>query len=218
MRVNKQILFPFFLEISIKHDDSFWRYLYEDLAYGRYPGGIFINNNYLCCVRKGKEFSYKLPNRDNELTEDNIEELHSLLKNKAGLLSSIDCLKKKENMISEEQQKTINKKQYRQTLLQNFIVDKGKTYKLDLKVLKKLMNFINIGFLFKVITVNEIEFDHNQNSIVNIKNIYFKKGKVIIDYENLFSFPSSFFFQNLKENDKKICIDTLWKSFLEISN
>ena len=93
----KKILYPIFLKLSCKMQDNFWRYVYEDLAYGRTPYGLYLQDDYLCCYIKNKEFSYKIT--DNEST---LDELHDLLKKKAGILSEKDKIEDRDSLLNEK--------------------------------------------------------------------------------------------------------------------
>ena len=65
-----------------------WKYIFEDLAYGRTPYGTYITKDFLCCNYKGKEFSYKI---DTTKTGEQLyNELYNILFNKFGLLSIED--------------------------------------------------------------------------------------------------------------------------------
>ena len=72
-------------------DDNFWKFIFEDLAYGKSPYGTYITKNFLCCNYKGKEFSYKIDlNKESKILYD---EIFNILHNKFGLLSQKDKLK-----------------------------------------------------------------------------------------------------------------------------
>ena len=56
-----ELIYPIFLEVcKYADEDIFWKYVFEDLAYGRSPYGTYITKNFMCCNYKGKEFSYKI--------------------------------------------------------------------------------------------------------------------------------------------------------------
>ena len=78
--MTTEIQYPIFLKLSSRMVDSFYKYMYEDLSYGILPYGLYLQDNYLCCYLKHKEFSYKLGD------DADIKEIHNLLK-KSGILS-----------------------------------------------------------------------------------------------------------------------------------
>ena len=143
----KKILYPIFLKLSSKMTDNFWRYIYEDLAYGKTPYGLYIQDNYLCCFIRNKEFSFKIT--DNV---DSLEDLHNLLRKRAGILSEKDKIEDKENIYNEKSRESqcITKKNYRDNLIQNYIIKSGKKYNIKLELLKSLLMFLNNAFLFKI--------------------------------------------------------------------
>ena len=81
--MKKDIIYPIFLKLASTMEDTFWKYIYEDLSYGKCPYGIYLQNDYICCFIKGKEFSYHM----DEKNKKSCEEIHHLLKYKAGILS-----------------------------------------------------------------------------------------------------------------------------------
>lgn len=178
----KKILYPIFLKLSSKMTDNFWRYVYEDLSYGKTPYGLYIQDEYLVCYIKNKEFSYRI----NDSTEESLEELHVLLKKRAGILSEKDKIEDRETLLNEkiEQTKSIHKKTYRDNLIQNYIIRQGKKYNIKTDVLKNLLSFLSNAFLFKIITLQDIQFKLDQ--IESIQGIIFKKNKILIQHD-LFS-------------------------------
>ena len=89
-------------------EDTFWKYIYEDLSYGKCPYGIYLQNDYICCFIKGKEFSYRII----EDKSDVLDDIHNLLKNRAGILSDKEKIQQKEDFFQKKsiQKKNINKK------------------------------------------------------------------------------------------------------------
>ena len=87
MVINK-LIYPVFLKCCKFTTDNFWKFIFEDLAYGNCPYGTYIVKNYLCCNYKGKEFSYKI---DREKDPNIVYlEVYDILHNKFGLLSNKD--------------------------------------------------------------------------------------------------------------------------------
>ena len=189
--INKtEILYPIFLSLAaqMQSDDRFYRFLYEDMAYGKsLPYGIYIQDNYLVCYRKNREFSLKLID-----DEKILQEIHSLLKNRACVLSEKDNIKKIDKYLKNDNtnEKYKNKKSYRDNLIQNYILRKGEKYKINVNKLKKLLKLINNGLLFKIISSNDFTFEKNQ-SIEDIKGIYFSDRCIEVDPELFSKFITS---------------------------
>ena len=125
MMNRSEILYPIFLSLAakMKSDDLFYRYLYEDMAYGKFPFGIYVQDHYLVCFRKNKEFSLKLVDENHE---NILDEIHSLLKNRACVLSEKDNIKKIDIYMTNDnnaEEKYKNKKSYRDNLIQNYILN-----------------------------------------------------------------------------------------------
>lgn len=215
--VNKkeEIIYPFFLKISQKMKDSYWRFLYEDLSIGKFPSGIFISNNYLCSIRRGKEFSYKINNISQYHIEDEeVEKIHLMLKDKAGIYSEMDKVKEKEKILMKMTKLNIAKKHYRNNLIEEYVISRGATYELDKKLQRKIYNFIKIGIIFKTIKLENFTFAEDQ-SISEIDGINFKKGEIKILYENLFSSSSQINMNFTKKKYKKYNIESLWRQFID---
>lgn len=205
--MKKEIIHPIFLKIASSMDDTFWKYIYEDLSYGKCPYGIYIQNEYICCFIKGKEFSYKIEEDKPSVLTD----IHSLLKNRAGILSDKEKIQQKEDFFQKKstQKKNINKKFLRENLIQNFILKKGKEYNIKLEHQKNLISFLYIAFLFKSITINDIEF--NDSEIVSIRGIDFSENKVSIQKKLLHESNQQVFNH---EDEKKVGIYQLWNQFM----
>ena len=91
--IKNDLIYPIFLDCCLFTDNDFWKYILEDLAYGRSPYGTYIKKDFLCCNYKNKEFSYKI----NQKKEPEViyNEIHDLLYNKLGLLSNEDIQNRK---------------------------------------------------------------------------------------------------------------------------
>jgi hypothetical protein len=206
--MRKDILYPLFLKYSTKIDDSFWKYVYEEMAYGKHPYGIYVQNDYICCFLKGKEFSYKM----DENNPNQEEEIHTLLKNKAGILSEKEKIQNKNAFLNENRtNNSLNKKCIRDTLLENYILGKSEDYNINIDKCRKVISFLLVGFLFKLITLKDVQF--NEKYIKNIKGLEFEDNKIILKnnflYNKNFSFNSSIF---VEENNKKN-IEFLWYNY-----
>ena len=226
INMNKtEILYPIFLSLAaqMQSDDRFYRFLYEDMAYGKTPYGIYIQDSYLVCYRKNKEFSLKLIDDD----ENILQEIHSLLKNRACVLSEKDNIKKIDMYLTNDNidEKYKNKKSYRDNLIQNYILRKGEKHKIHVSKLKKLVKLINNGLLFKIISCDDFTFEKN-HSIKDIKGIYFSDRSIEVDPELFSKFIKSSTtnipmdqYSPLDEYDshlsnKIITIGKLWDHFL----
>ena len=95
--MKKQIFYPVFIKCLSFISDPFWRFVYEDLAYGRCPYGLYLQKNYLCCGIKNKEFTYKIePDKD---PEELFNDTYGLLKNRLGILSEKEKLIQRDKVL-----------------------------------------------------------------------------------------------------------------------
>ena len=192
MTIKKEILYPIFLECIEYTSDTFWENVFEDLAYGKTPYGTYLNKSFLCCNYKNKEFSYKIERKDPKVLYDDV---YNLLAKKLCLLSVRDKLNKKIdfNNIEEEIKQTreswvnIRKKNIKDLLIENFVINMKTKHSLTVKQSRKLMSDIFIGMIFKVITVKDINY--KDGSIISIDGISFNEkeynfDKDIYDVEN----------------------------------
>ena len=118
MAQRGELLYPKFLECCQFTEDTYWKFVFEDLACGKSPYGTYLTKNFLCCNYKDKEFSYKIDiNKDSKrLYQDIFELLH----NKFGLLSNKDKIKQRElfeiekesDSIEDNDWQNIKKKKY----------------------------------------------------------------------------------------------------------
>jgi hypothetical protein len=181
MSNKKEIIYPIFLECCQYTNDIFWENIFEDLAYGKTPYGTYISKDFLCCNYKDKEFSYKIEKKTSiQLYND----IFSLLHKKLGLLSPRDKIKKKidfhniEEEIKESRKNwaSIRKKNIKDLLIENYVIDMKNKYCLTMNQSKYLLSVIFIAMIFKVITVKDIKYENGK--IEHIEGIDIKKKKI----------------------------------------
>jgi hypothetical protein len=214
MPVKKEIIYPIFLECCEIINDTFWKNVFEDLAYGKCPYGTYINKDFFCCSYKNKEFSYKIEKKDPEILYNDI---YSLLVKKLGLLSHKDKIEKRidfSNMEDEikEYRKSwsnIRKKNIKDLLLENYVINMKNIYSLTLKQARNLLSIIFVGMVFKVITTKDIIYE--DGVIKDINGISFKTNEIILE-RNIYDFQTNFTPYILIE--KKLISDT-WEKYLE---
>ena len=185
MPINNEIVYPKFLECCEFTTDNFWKYIFEDLAYGKTPYGTYITKNFLCCNYKGKDFSYKIDNKKSAETIYN--DIYNILYKKFGLLSENEKLRKRENFDKKEKEikslnnswQMIKKKNIKNIIIENYVLNMKKKYSLDNKKTKQLLSIIIIGLILKTINSNDIEYKNNK--IINIKGIHFETNSIILD-------------------------------------
>jgi hypothetical protein len=208
-----ELQYPIFLNASQYATDTFWKYIFEDLAYGRTPYGTYITKDFLCCNYKGKEFSYKID--VSKSGEQLYNELYNILFNKFGLLSIEDkqvlrtTFEKTRDSVplTNSTWASIKKKNIKQLLIENFVIEMKQIYSLTTVDTKKLLSYIATGIIFKTISNEDIDFQSGK--IINISGFNFEKGKYIIP-KTLFDFDSA---QPISTNPKKKLSD-IWEKYL----
>jgi hypothetical protein len=218
MPVKKEIVYPVFLECCQFSNDVFWENIFEDLAYGKAPYGTYISKDFLCCSYKTKEFSYKIERKDPKILYDDIYEL---LTQKLGILSLKEKTQKKidfheiEKNIKQSRQdwSSIRKKNIKDYMYEQYVIDMKHKYSLSLKQCKFLLAIIMISITFKTITSKDIIY--KDDKIQQITSIDFAKGKIILnkplcsaDSQNISDTPE------IEESECKL-IRTNWEKYLE---
>jgi len=189
--MKKEILYPIFLQCASKvDDDTFWRYVYEDLSYGKCPYGLSLQKNYLSCYVRGKEFSYKI---DADKTPDTVyQELDTLLRERAGILSEKEKLSERARLCRLRTSTTINpvgtknredwsqvkKKMIRDTLLEQYVLENSQKYEIASVMAKRVLSLLIVGLMFKTITAKDIFY---QNGFIKkIDGFEFEPKKAVI--------------------------------------
>jgi|LauGreDrversion2_6_1035139.scaffolds.fasta_scaffold00703_6 hypothetical protein len=186
--MKKTIFYPIFIKCLAFINDPFWRFVYEDMAYGRCPYGLYLQKNYLCCSIKNKEFSYKIEPEKNP--EEIYNETYSLLKQRVGLLSEKEKLAQREkafrNRLTNKKDEwvSVKKKMIRDTLLENFVLQKSNNFDLSVNVAKKILSLLIIGLMFK--TLNSKDIFYSNGFIQDINGFVFQPKKVFIT-KNIYS-------------------------------
>lgn len=213
--MKKTIQYPIFISFLAFVNDPFWRFIYEDMAYSRCPYGIYLQKNYLCCNIKNKEFIYKL--EENKDIEETYNDINSLLKNRLGLLSEKERIIQKDSVIKLRNKKedwiNVKKKIIRETLLEQFVMDKSIQFNLSVNVIHKMLCLLIIGLIFK--TINSKDIIYNNGIIENINGFVFFPKKVIVTKNILIN-------KCMKSNDEPInnkkLLFTYWSLYLNEIN
>ena len=214
MTIKKEIIYPIFLECCNIATDTFWKNIFEDLAYGKCVYGTYISKDFLCCSYKEKSFSYKIEKKN---IEELYNDIYNLLTKKLGILSQNEKIKKRiqfydiEEKIKSERKEwaNIRKRNLKDLLIERYVIDIKKKYNLTISQTKYLLSVIFISIIFKVINTKDIIYENGK--IINIKGICFKKNQIILKRD----------IYNLKINfspeiiiDKKIMSEQ-WTKYLE---
>ena len=214
--MNRELVYPVFLNCTKYCEDIYWETVFEELAYGKTPYGCYITKDFLSCSYKEKEFSYKIDKNKDVSTL--YEEVYSILSNKLGILSQKEKIKKRsdfniiEKNIKESRKdwSKIRKKNVKDYLIENYVIDMKNKYNLTINQSKYLLSIIFIAIVFKVIVTKDILY--NNGKIQDINGIDFENKKLIIKkniYEIEVSFAPSIVL------DKKLMSDN-WEKYISI--
>ena len=166
------------------------------------PYGSYISKNFLCCSYEQKEFNYKIEKKDSKTV---YEEVFSLLTNRLGIFSHQEKVKK----INDIKNWNDIKKNVKELLIELYVSRMRTKYSLSIKQARYLLSTILIAMVFKVITVNDI--DYSDGRINKIDGINFAKKQVIIT-RNLWNMNLNFTSSILV--DKKFMANN-WEKYLE---
>lgn len=158
------------LKCALLSNDSNWKKVFENLAYGICPSGIYMNKNYIHSAIKGREFSYKIENR--KPVQDTFKEITVILKY---FVSSDNNLT---TGLGQTNWTQVKKKVIRDTLLERYVLDKSSHFHLSIQFARKLLSFLIVGLMFKTISSKNIEY--RDGCIYNIEGFRFENKKIII--------------------------------------
>lgn len=149
MRIRKNIEYSIFLECIPYTTNTFWEYIFKDLAYGICPQGVFLTDGYLSCKMKAIVYYFLDKN-----IKDIYEYIFNFFNKELKLISLLDKF---------EEKKTTK---FRSIHVENYILKKNNNLSIQQK--KRLLNLININLQFKTITTNNIIYDEQKKCIKNI--------------------------------------------------
>uniref|UniRef100_A0A6C0D2S3 Uncharacterized protein n=1 Tax=viral metagenome TaxID=1070528 RepID=A0A6C0D2S3_9ZZZZ len=196
--MKREIRYPIFLDCTrFCGKDVFWKFVFEDMAYGKFPPGIYIQKDYLCCSSKGKEFVYKMMDNGEMMKSEQevYEEIRNLLQTRACLLSDKEALFQRRNILhsrqiqfereryNEESWNVIRKKIIKENLMEEYVLESRNKYELDSQQIKRLFSLIILGFIFKSIHSKDVSysngyiqaiegFEFSPRTVQCTKNIY----------------------------------------------
>lgn len=169
-------VYPIFLEFIRYVSDDFWKLLYENMAFNKFPSGVYIIKDHFCCLHKGKEFSVKLDNTHKIFVL--FTHVHALLKNKMGIQSEKEKLQLKEDLMYSHSMKDDNiKRLIKDLTLTSFVIRMGEEYNIPDTIIVKIFSLLIIGFMFKTILIKDVVFYENHD-IQSINGFYFEEKRV----------------------------------------
>lgn len=163
----KEIIYPHFLHCCQETEDHYWKYIFEDLSYGRAPYGVYFTKGFMCCGFKGKEFSYRV---DPHIPVPQLfKEVKTILNGKLGIKSSSDILSSREKFEKTSERLALHecndwnllkKKEVRGLLLENFIISRNKSFNRIKQ--KRLLSSLMLAIQLKIINNEDISIYHGR--------------------------------------------------------
>ena len=190
--------------------------MFEDLAYGITPYSTYLHNDLLICNCKDRDFAYRIQQKQPDVLYN---EIKGLLTSKLGLVSPLEILSIKNNIVKThnteyENWSSIKKKTIRETIIENFAIDMKNRFDLSHSQVRYLIDVIFLMLILKILTSDDIVIQNN--SIVEIKGICFDHKKVVIerklyDANDMYMVPEIIIVDSLMSDHWEKFLNTLRK-------
>jgi hypothetical protein len=189
-RGKKELLHPVFLECRDYVDNQFWKSLFEEFAYGKYPKQLYITQQHtIQSTNRTNTFHYSFKGKS---VPEMIPEIQDLLIKHTSLISSEEILVKKNDQLQYKQDtwaswKDIKKKYIKEILLMDYCTVIRNDYKLPMECiisLFQLLNYSNLQEVYmednKIVHIPGIVYD-SDTRMFTIKNEYDEKLESLIE-------------------------------------
>jgi len=150
-RGKRELMHPVFLECQARCESEYWKGIFEDFAFGKYPKQVYVSNQTIQSANRRKYFSYSFRNKPvEEMCRDVIE----LLTLHTDLMSGEDVKKKKDGNEPFKKDswtcwRDIKKKYVKDALLMEFCLrlkrELGLPYKKTVALYHKVSAFVYTG-------------------------------------------------------------------------
>lgn len=205
------ITYPIFTRCKKFLSDPFWKQIFDDLSRGKTPRGVMINETYIYCSYKDKDFSFQYKGKNESQIYENI---HRLFTTRLNIYSQRDQYQRildletvRNEIESNKREKwsSIRKKDIKNTLLLNYVIRMKSEHNLNTIEAKKLLSAIRIGIITKVIISKNIIMKDGE--IDYIENLTVENGKFYI--EDIYPVKTI----NTKEEDN--LLSSKWDKYLK---
>ena len=168
-RGKREVIHPIFLECKEQVENGFWKTLFEELAYGKYPKQFYITSQQVIQSSVRDAFQYSFSNKPVDMIIKDVQELLTIHTN---IISNEDLdVKKLENekykKESWNQWKDVKKKYIRDMLLMEYCIYIKQQLELSVSAMQQvyqtISNLLANGQLYDVVLKN--------NKIESIKGI-----------------------------------------------
>lgn len=202
-----------FTECSQLTLDPYWKQVFEECANGKFPKGSNIDQNTNTVFIKNK------PSKNYNLTFDPQQDfvnLKELFQQETGLKSNRDREKTREqiNTICDDLKdqytcdwKDIKGKKIKDPIITRYILDLKERYSLSNKEVKQATQTIKLGFLFNLITNENVIYENHQ--IIDISALQFNEKSRLFKLVDKAATPKRDY------KPKTISLESLWDKYLK---
>lgn len=207
------ITHPIFIKCCEHACDKYWVKVFEDLAVGKMPFGVYLSRCMLYFKGKCSDF-IKFENKEDN-GKYNHDIVYSFLSTIVGVMSPDQKIKKQSDFDSIEIERNnwmdIKKKTTKDLLIELYAIDMKNIHKLSLVQTRYLISVICMALLFKSLGPTDITIKNGR--ITDIKGIVFVKDKIIFDLE-LYNNNEEITSHTISLKRKRSMIDN-WKKYLD---
>ncbi len=182
----RDLLYPQFLKCCQHTDDVFWRFVFEEFAWGKLPYGVHIVRNICFCNFKEKSFSFEIDIDERILCRTTIQNLRDTY----GMQSPQDRLNHTQeltNLMSNAMDTSITdwcdikKKGFKSVLIDIFVAEQTQKYNLHIDDARVLRSLLKTCMLLDAILPEHIHMTNGR--ITSINHFSFADGSYKIDPE-----------------------------------
>jgi hypothetical protein len=170
--VKEVLRYPSFLELSLRHSNTFWSSVFKNLAFGKAPYGCYItSSNFLVCNTKAHAFSFSLIDEEKDINQMG-KELINTLTCKMNFMSSSDRLRKHlhfKNVKNEIKEKLmqaswvdIRKKKIKDLCIEVYVLKMCQKLCQTTSWCRRLLSSIIICFMFKRIDHTDVAYEYGK--------------------------------------------------------
>jgi len=178
-RGKRDVIHPIFLECKEHVENPFWKSLFEEFAYGKYPKQLYITQNqHIQSSNRTNFFQYSFKGKD---IPTMIFDIQELLLTHTNLISNEEILVKKNDNVKYKkdewtQWKDIKKKYIRDILIMDYCIalriEKRYTLEESIRAYEQLLYYATFQS-------DMIEFHIKDNKISEIDGIVFNENNTI---------------------------------------
>nr|QBK86540.1 MAG: uncharacterized protein LCMAC102_03350 [Marseillevirus LCMAC102] len=194
------IIHPSFVECQNFTLDQYWKEIFINCACNKFPRGVrYDNNTHTLYIRtltgtKSKVEAIDLP----EKPQDTYITLIQVFREKLGMYSSYDLQIKKGTLEEIQNQhridlncdwKKLKPRSIKDFMILNYVLTLSQKYKLTIKETKQLLTTIRLGFQFKVLKSEDV--DYTNGSIMNINGLIYDESLRVWTTTNSPSYSAS---------------------------